>query len=369
MDAIIHHLENREELTPREVAVAADYLLDESGEVEKKARLLKALADKGETAAEIAEFVTVFLEKAQTPDFIDQSFNGPTIDVCGTGGDKLNLFNVSTTSMFVVAAAGGVVIKHGNRGITSKSGGADVLEALGVGIDLPSAQVGTCLEMAGVGFLFAPQYHPAFRAVVPVRKLLAEQGQRTIFNLIGPLLNPARPECQLVGVFDRTLCPIFAEILQRLGRDSAWVVNGATADGRVVDEVSLMGPTLVCKSGNFHMRKNEDELVELWEKSIEEKAEQMDEELQPSDFGLEVVPATELQGGDAAENAVILEKILSGQERGPKRDIVRLNAAAAIACAGLADNIDDAFRKTGEILDNGAALERLRILQQHGKNS
>ena len=349
MDAIIHHLENREELPPREVAVAADYLLDESGEVEKKARLLKALADKGETAAEIAEFVTVFLEKAQTPDFIDQSFNGPTIDVCGTGGDKLNLFNVSTTSMFVVAAAGGVVIKHGNRGITSKSGGADVLEALGVGIDLPSAQVNACLEMAGVGFLFAPQYHPAFKAVVPVRKLLAEQGQRTIFNLIGPLLNPARPECQLVGVFDRTLCPIFAEILRRLGRNSAWVVSGATADGRVVDEVSLMGPTLVYKSGDLQR--------------------QVDEELQPSDFGLEVVPATELQGGDAAENAVILEKILSGQERGPKRDIVRLNAAAAIACAGLADNIDDAFRKTGEILDNGAALERLRILQEYGKNS
>lgn len=347
MDAIIHHLENREELPPREVAVAADYLLDESGEVEKKARLLKALADKGETAAEIAEFVTVFLEKAQTPDFIDQSFDGPTIDVCGTGGDKLDLFNVSTTSMFVVAAAGGVVIKHGNRGITSKSGGADVLEALGVGIDLPSAQVGTCLEKAGVGFLFAPQYHPAFKAVVPVRKLLAEQGQRTIFNLIGPLLNPARPECQLVGVFDRTLCPVFAEILQRLGRDSAWVVNGATADGRVVDEVSLMGPTLVCKSGNFQG--------------------QVDEELQPSDFGLEVVPVTELQGGDAAENAVILEEILSGQERGPKRDIVRLNAAAAIACAGLADDMGDAFRKTGEILDNGAALDRLRILQEYGK--
>jgi anthranilate phosphoribosyltransferase len=163
------------------------------------------------------------------------------------------------------------------------------------------------------------------------------------------LLNPARPECQLVGVFDRTLCPIFAEILQRLGRDSAWVVNGATADGRVVDEVSLMGPTLVCKSGNFQG--------------------QVDEELQPSDFGLEVVPATELQGGDAAENAVILEEILSGQERGPKRDIVRLNAAAAIACAGLADDMGDAFRKTGEILDNGAALDRLRILQEYGKIS
>jgi len=349
MDAIIHHLENGEELPPREVAVAADFLLDEGGEIEKKVRLLKALAEKGETAAEIAEFVTVFLEKAQRPDFIDQSFDGPTIDVCGTGGDKLDLFNVSTTSMFVVAAAGGVVIKHGNRGITSKSGGADVLEALGIGIDLPSAQVGTCLEKAGVGFLFAPQYHPAFKAVVPVRKLLAEQGQRTIFNLIGPLLNPARPECQLVGVFDRTLCPVFADILQRLGRDSAWVVNGATEDGRLVDEVSLMGPTLVCKSGNFQG--------------------QVDEEVQPSDFGLEAVAVSDLQGGDAADNAVILEKILSGKERGAKRDIVRLNAAAAMACAGLADNMGDAYSKTAEILDSGAALERLRLLQEHGKNS
>ncbi|MDF1712264.1 MAG: anthranilate phosphoribosyltransferase [Akkermansiaceae bacterium] len=344
MDTLIHHLENGEELSPREVASAAGFLLDESGDVQKKAHLLKALAGKGETAAEIAEFVSVFLEKAEKPSFYDHSFDGPTIDVCGTGGDKLDLFNVSTTSMFLVAAAGGVVVKHGNRGITSKSGGADVLEALGVSIDLPSEQVAVCLEKAGVGFLFAPKYHPAFKAVVPVRQMLAKEGQRTIFNLIGPLLNPANPECQLVGVFDQALCPVFAEILQRLGRDSAWVVNGSTADGRSVDEMSLMGPTRICKSGRYQG--------------------QVDEEVKPSDFGLKVAALEDLQGGDALVNAGILEDVLAGREEGAKRDMVLFNAAAAMACAGLADNLEHGLKKGRELIADGSALERLRLLQE-----
>jgi len=348
MDTLIHHLENKEELPPREVAIAAEFLLDESGSVDKKAQLLKALAEKGETAAEIAEFVSVFLEKAAKPSFLGQSFDGPTIDVCGTGGDKLDLFNVSTTSMFLVAAAGGVVIKHGNRGITSKSGGADVLEALGISISLPSEQIGKCLEIAGVGFLFAPNYHPAFKAVVPVRKMLAEQGQRTIFNLIGPLLNPANPECQLVGVFDQKLCSVFAEILQRLGRDSAWVVSGSTADGAPVDEISLMGPSRICKSGRYQG--------------------QVDEEIKPADFGLEVASIDDLKGGDAETNAKILKNILSGEETGPKRDIVLMNAAGAMACAGLADNIEDGLESARRVINDGSALDRLRKLQDCAKS-
>lgn len=347
MDGLIAHLEEGMDLSDREVVTAAEFLLSEEREVEKKARLLKALAEKGETAGEIAEFVSVFLEKAEKPAFLGQSFDGPTIDVCGTGGDKLDLFNVSTTSMFLVAAAGGVVVKHGNRGITSKSGGADVLEALGVTIDLPSERVGPCLEKAGVGFLFAPKYHPAFKAVVPVRKLLAEQGQRTIFNLIGPLLNPANPECQLVGVFDGELCPVFAEIVQRLGRDSAWVVNGRTGDGRVVDEMSLMGPTRICKSGRYQG--------------------QVDEEVKPSDFGLSEASVDDLRGGDAEENARILTNILSGEETGPKRDMVLLNAAAAMTCAGLADHLEHGIEKARDVIADGSALERLRILQDCAK--
>jgi len=344
MDALIRHLENGEDLEPREVAVAAEFLLDEDASLEKKGRLLEALSEKGETAGEIAEFVSVFLERAVQPAFLDWSFDGPTIDVCGTGGDKLDLFNVSTTSMFVVAAAGGVVVKHGNRGITSKSGGADVLEALGINLELPSEKVGECLSEAGVGFLFAPKCHPAFKAVVPVRKALAERGVRTIFNLIGPLLNPARPECQLVGVFDKDLCATFAEILQRLGRDSAWAVNGATADGRVVDEVSLMGPTRICKSGSFQSL--------------------VDEEISPSDFDFEVAEISALQGGDAQENAVILKSILNGKDHGPKRDMVVLNAAAAITCAGLVDHMDGGVKMASELIDSGAAMDRLVKLQE-----
>ncbi|MGC6425370.1 MAG: anthranilate phosphoribosyltransferase [Akkermansiaceae bacterium] len=344
MDALIQHLECRQDLEPREITVAAEFLLDEEADQEKKARLLKALAAKGETAAEIAEFVTVFLEKALKPSFLGQDFKGPTIDVCGTGGDHLDLFNISTTSMFVVAAAGATVIKHGNRGVTSKSGSSDVLGELGIPLDLPSEKIAECLERAGVGFLFAPMYHPAFKAVVPVRAKLAEEGIRTIFNLIGPLLNPAQPECQLVGVMSPELCPIFADILQRLGRDSAWVVNGTTEDGHTVDEVSLMGATRICKSGRFQ------KLV--------------DEEIHPSDFGLEVTRVSQVRGGDSAANAETLKKILNGKEQGPKRDMVVLNAAAAIACAGLADDLSSAIKKASVLIDEGEAMDRLIRFQE-----
>ncbi len=344
MDALIHHLEDGNNLSPREVEVAAELLLDPAAADEKKGRLLEALSRKGETPEEIAGFVEAFLEEAVDPEMGGLELDGPTLDVCGTGGDKLDLFNVSTTAMFVAAAGGAVVVKHGNRGITSKSGGADVLEALGVRIDLPAEGFRKCVETAGVGFLFAPMYHPAFKAVAGVRKSLAERGVRTIFNLIGPLLNPARPECQLVGVFSRDLCPAFAEILQRLGRDSAWVVHGTTGDGRSVDEVSLMGPTRICKAGAYQ--------------------DQEDEDVSPEDFDLEIASEEDLRGGDAKLNAAILEAILSGKETGPKLDMVLLNAGAALACAGLADNLGDGIRLSREVIVSGAALDRLRRLQK-----
>lgn len=343
MDALIKHLENHEELSSREIGVAADLLLDISVPDEKKARLLLALSRKGETPAEIAGFVEAFLEHAVDPMITELNLDGPTLDVCGTGGDQLDLFNVSTTAMFIAAAAGAVVVKHGNRGITSKSGGADVLEALGVRIDLPSEGFRHCLEKAGVGFLFAPSYHPAFKAVAGVRKQLAAEGHRSIFNLIGPLLNPARPQCQLVGVSDRSLCPAFAEILQRLGRESAWVVSGTAPGDRFVDEVSLMGVTRICKAGAYQ--------------DLE------DEEINPEDFGMRKARLEDLQGGDAATNAAILEAILSGEDTGPKCDIVLLNAAAALTCAGLADHIGDAIAIARETIASGAALSRLRLLQ------
>lgn len=343
---MIHDLEEGQELSPRQIDTAGEMLLSERVCDEKKARLLEALATKGETAAEIAGFVETFLEHAVDPGLDPQGFDGPTIDVCGTGGDQLHLFNVSTTSMFVVAAAGAVVVKHGNRGITSKSGGADVLEALGVKIDHDPAGFRKCLKKAGVGFLFAPNYHPAFKAVAGVRKILAAKGVRTIFNLIGPLLNPARPQCQLVGVFSPDLCPVFAEILQRIGRESAWVVHGTTSGGRSVDEVSLLGPTRICKAGTY------EELV--------------DEEVRPRDFGMQHAEVEDLTGGDATVNAKILESVLDGEEQGPKRDMVLLNAGAAIACAGLADDVGGGVELAREVLASGAPLERLRLLQELG---
>lgn len=344
MDALIHHLEDGQELSPREVEVAAGLLLDAGVPDAKKEHLLEALSGKGETPAEIAGFVEAFLGHAVDPHLGLLELEGPTLDVCGTGGDQLDLFNVSTTAMFVVAAAGAVVVKHGNRGITSQSGGADVLEELGVRVDLPPEGFRRCIEEAGVGFMFAPLYHPAFKAVAGVRKSLAARGVRTIFNLIGPLLNPARPQCQLVGVFSRELGPAFAEILQRLGRESAWVVHGTTGDGRVVDEVSLMGSTRICKAGLYQ--------------------DIADEEVRPRDFGMKHAEVAELRGGDAKTNAAILEAVLSGRETGPKRDMVIMNAGAALACAGLADDMGDGIELARETILDGAALERLRLLRK-----
>ena len=344
MNELIEAVTSGEELDAARIKVVVDDLLDEGTDAEQKARFLEALSEKGESAAEIACFVSELLEHAVDPGADELGLKEPTIDVCGTGGDKLNLFNVSTTSMFVIAAGGVAVLKHGNRGITSKSGGADVLEALGVRIDLPPEGFRECLAKAGVGFLFAPVYHPAFKAIMPVRKILAEKGVRTIFNLIGPLLNPARPERQLVGVFNPALPPVYAEILERMGRESAWAVHGTTRDGLPVDELSTMGPTRVCRSGV--------------------SVDSGDELIEPRDFGLAEAGVEELQGGDAGENAEILTGILNGRDTGPRRDIVLLNAGAGLACAGVVEDLKAGVEKARELVAEGAAFERLRLLQE-----
>ena len=335
------------ELRAPQISEAADFLLNEDASFEQKILFLKGLSAKGETPFEIATFVEAFLKRAVDPGTDGMKFAGPTIDVCGTGGDKLDLFNVSTTSMFVIAAGGATVVKHGNRGITSKSGGADVLEALGIRLDISPDTFRKCLNEAGVGFLFAQMYHPAFKAVAPVRAELAKEGIRTIFNLMGPLLNPARPECQLIGVCDEKLGRVFSDILKRLGRKSAWIVNGRTADGREVDEMSLMGTSRVYKSGDDSA---------LTEQTVT-----------PAELGLTACEVEDLQGGEAEQNAKILVDILSGADQGPKRQMVLLNAGAGLACAGLADDIADGVNKAAQLIDSGAALERLRKLQAVAK--
>lgn len=341
MQEIERHLQAGNHLSPAQVRECAAFLLDPNPEAARKASFLRILALKGETPAEIASFVREFLQHAIEPGIDEASVQGPILDVVGTGGDKLNLFNVSTTSMFVLAAGGVCIVKHGNRGITGKSGGADVLEALGMKIDLEPAALARCVREVGIGFVFAPKYHPTFKAVADARKLLAAEGQRSIFNLLGPLLNPARPAHQLVGVFDGRLVPVFAEILRELGRKAAWVVHGSTAEQQGMDELSTLGSNTVAK-----LTGGQIETIEI----------------DPSALGFAKAQLCDLVGGESADNASILEGILAGRIKGPKRDLVVLNAAAGFVITGKAPDLLQGKALAEDILDRGAAHAKLRAM-------
>jgi len=333
-----------ENLSSAQVRDLAEVLLQDDPALDgEKAALLKALARKGETAEEITEFVQCFLQEARRPDFSAVIGDAPTIDVCGTGGDGLDLFNVSTTAMFIIAAGGAKVIKHGNRGITSRSGSSDVLSELGVPLDATDAQLAQALDQANVCFLFAPQFHPAFKAVVGVRKLLAEEGTRTIFNLLGPLLNPASPRFQLVGVTMAERTADFAKILQNLGREQVFSITGYTANARPVDEFSTLGMNHLYKAKPG--------------KEVKLHA------LTPEELGMPRADLEALQGGSPAENAETLRGILSGQITDARRDIVLLNAGAGLACCRLVDRIEDGVALAQDLIDSGKALEKLTALQ------
>ncbi|MFN0125127.1 MAG: anthranilate phosphoribosyltransferase [Verrucomicrobiales bacterium] len=328
------------ELTADEVTAAAAALLQDGADSESleiKADFLRAMAQRGETAAELTGFVREFLAQAVVPPLDLASLDRPAIDICGTGGDKLGLFNVSTTAMFVLAGAGVAVVKHGNRGITSPSGSADVLASLGGRIDLTPDRFAEGIKSTGVAFMLAPHYHPAFKAVAPVRQKLASEGQRTLFNLIGPLLNPVRPEFQIAGVFDAALVPAYASIMAGLGRTRAWAVHGETGDGRGMDELSTLGPNRIMEAASGSTRP-----VDL-----------------ASPFPC---PASlnQLRGGDAQTNAEILESLLRGEIRGPRRDLVELNAAAGFIVAGRAPDLNAALALAADTIDAGRALDTLQ---------
>lgn len=325
------------DLAAHEVEAAVGQLVSEAVADGDKAAFLKALREKVETAAEIAAFARAMLGRALDPQIDPAALPGPMLDVCGTGGDKLELFNVSTTSMFVLAAGGVCVVKHGNRAITSKCGGADVLEELGVPIELPPERLRRCVETHGLGFIFAPAYHPAFKAIVPVRKALAAEGIPTVFNLLGPLLNPARPAHQLVGVFSPLLLPKYAESLAGLDRARAWAVHGSG-----MDELSLTGPSLVHEVRAGVIREFE---------------------VNPRDLDLCPCHVMSLRGGDRAENAAILRAILDGSDTGPKRDMVLLNAAAGFVVAGLAPDLPAGLALAREQIASGRALAKLEALR------
>jgi anthranilate phosphoribosyltransferase len=342
--ALLAPLADGQELTPAQIDAAVDALAGVREPDTAKAAFLRALRAKGETIREIAGFARALLARAVDPQIDPAALPGPMLDVCGTGGDRLNLFNVSTTASFVVAAAGVIVVKHGNRAITSRSGGADVLGVLGVRLNLPPVELRRCVQEVGMGFLFAPHYHPAFQAIAPVRRLLAAEGVSSVFNLLGPLLNPAWPAHQLVGVHSLALTRVFAGVLRELGRQSAWSVHGAGG----MDEFSTLGPSHVTGFDST------DQVIS-------------DRVFTPADAGLpQVDDIAPLQGGDPVENAATLAGILAGETAGPRLDLVLLNAAAALVVAGAAGDLGSGVDLARQQIRDGHAQKKLRALVAFG---
>ena len=347
LDALHRVANHRQSLSRTEArAVMAEVLTGQCTDAQIAA-LLVALHMKGETVEEIVGFAEA-IRAAATPlelhanRVLDASGTGrdALVDTCGTGGDTSGTFNISTATAFVVAGAGVRVAKHGNRSVTSKCGSADVMEALGVNINLPPERVAACLEQIGIAFLFAPALHSAMKYVQPARR---ELRLRTVFNLLGPLTNPAHATCQVVGVYSADLVEKLAEALSMLGLHRALVVHGS--DG--LDEITITGPTRI---GEVR-----DSRVHTYE-------------VTPEEFGLPRATLDDISGDDAAINAELIREVLQGK-RSPRRDVVVLNAAAALVAAGRADHLRDAVPLAAEAIDSGAAAGKLRALVEFSADS
>jgi anthranilate phosphoribosyltransferase len=323
--ALIAKVATGASLTREEAADAFDRMMSGEATPSQMGGLLMALRVRGETVDEITGAVTTMRAKmlgVQAP--------ADAVDVVGTGGDASGSYNISTCAAFIVAGAGVPVAKHGNRALSSKSGAADVLSALGVNIELNAQQVGACIREAGIGFMFAPAHHPAMKNVGPTR---VELGTRTIFNLLGPLSNPASVKRQMIGVFSRQWIEPMAQVLKNLGSESIWVVHGS--DG--LDEITLSGPTSVAALENGKVRGFE---------------------IKPEDAGLPCAKPEALLGGDAQHNAKALLDVLKGKA-GPFRDVAVLNAAAALIVAGKAKELKEAAALAVQSIDSGEAEGRL----------
>jgi anthranilate phosphoribosyltransferase len=338
-DALHQIVVHRRDLSREEARAAMAEVLSGEATDAQIGALLVGLQMKGETVDEIVGFAEA-IRAAATPLMVHDSTldvsgteRDALLDTCGTGGDASGTFNISTATALVVAGAGVRVAKHGNRSVTSKCGSADVVEALGVNINLPADRIAQCLEKVGVAFLFAPAMHSAMKYVQPARR---ELKLRTVFNLLGPLTNPANASCQVVGVYTDGLVEKLADVLLHLGLKRALVVHGS--DG--LDEITISGPTRIAELRDRQVRTYE---------------------VSPEQFGLERAPLSSIEGGDAQVNAEIIRNILNG-ERSPKRDVVLLNAAAALVAAGQADSISAAIPVAAYAIDSGQAKGRLQLL-------
>lgn len=318
-----------ENLSEDEAREAMDAIMSGNSTDAQIAAFITALRLKGETVDEITGFAKSMRNKATKVETIHPM----VIDTCGTGGDGANTFNISTTSAFVIAGAGMPVAKHGNRSVSSKSGSADVLEALGVNLNLTPEQVGKCIDEIGIGFLFAPVLHGAMKYAIGPRR---EIGIRTVFNILGPLTNPAEAQVQVLGVYDPGLTEIMAEVLTKLGTLRAFVVHGHGC----LDEVSLGGPTKV----SFI---NEGNLESYY--------------LDPSEYGFQQAGTDALRGGDANQNAVITKNVLAG-EKGPHRDVVVLSSAMGLVAGLKAEDLREGIEISERSIDSGAALGKLETL-------
>ncbi|KRL37711.1 anthranilate phosphoribosyltransferase [Liquorilactobacillus uvarum] len=325
INEIIKKVVNNENLTFEQAQTATNEIMNGKANNVQIASFLTALTMKQETIDEIAGAAAAMRKHAHAFKTLQ-----PALEIVGTGGDHSNSFNISTTSAFVVSAAGIPVAKHGNRAASSMSGAADVLEALGINISTSSARSQQILQKENICFLFAQKYHKAMRFVAPVRK---ELGIRTIFNILGPLANPAHASMQLLGVYDEKLLDIMPSVLQKLDVTSAMIVHGQ--DG--LDEISLTAPTDVVEFQNEHLQKYE---------------------ITPEQFGLSRCTPEDLLGGSAQRNAEITRNILAG-EKGPKRDVVLLNAAAAIHIAKPQVQLKAALKLAEKAIDSGLALKKL----------
>jgi anthranilate phosphoribosyltransferase len=315
------------DLAQAEAAEAMEEIMSGTATPAQIAAFLTALHLKGETEAEIAGMAQVMRDKA-TP----VHYDGAVLDTCGTGGDASGTFNISTTAAFVAAGAGATVAKHGNRAASSACGSADVLEGLGVNIELDADGVARCLRTAGIGFMYAPKFHPAMRYAGPVRR---EIGIRTAFNILGPLTNPARARHQVLGVANPELAEKLARALARLDTAHALVVHGHGG----LDELSLSGPNVV-----YEVRAGQ---------------EPARIEIGAADLGLAPAPKEAVLGGDVVANVAIVRGVLGGDDQGPKRDIVLLNAAAALVAADQAGDLREGLARARESLSSGAARERM----------
>jgi anthranilate phosphoribosyltransferase len=325
MNAYIEHVAEGRDLTQEKARAAASAVFEDATEAQIGA-LLAALRSKGETESEIAGFAEGMRDAART---IAPGCT-PLVDTCGTGGDDYNTINVSTTSAIVTGGAGVPVAKHGNYSVSSSSGSADVLDEVGVQIDAEPAAVERSIEERGIGFMLAPVFHPAMKAVIGPRR---ELGIRTIFNVLGPLTNPAGANAQVVGVYDPELVPILARALAQMDVERALVVHGSG-----LDEIAIHGPTRV---------------AEVSGSDIEEKT------LTPEDIGLERAPIETVAGGTPTENATALRGIVTGERDGSKRDIVLANAGAAIYIAGETNSIESGVDRARESIESGAARATL----------